>query len=167
MKCLAWDLVPLKRTTHIGIIFCLLLWSDISVQSITSICPLIFLHLNAKSFTLCAGQILAWHLHSVALVSPAFASMSKKSPFQIKGRFNVLKHSCPLSSYECVAFQVRFADFQNGRCSKALAPVAMSWCLFSKPLMNQNICIICGDVPKLYCSHKCFWVTNSEMEIFF
>lgn len=88
-------------------------------------------------------------------------------PFKLKGDLMFLSIAAlPLALRVC-GISMRFADFQNGRCTKALAPVSMSRCQLSKLLMNQNICIICGDVPKFYCSHRYFWVTNSEREICF
>ena len=85
----------------------------------------------------------------------AFAWISRKSPFQIKEKFNVFKHSCPLLLWVW-PFDVicRLSEWKMLYSISAISSthVAMIRCQCPKPLMSQNICIIRRDVQKFYCA---------------
>lgn len=62
VKWLAWCLVNFKRTINVAIIFCLLLWFNrLICRALPASTHWFLFSLNAKSFPLCEGQILAWH----------------------------------------------------------------------------------------------------------
>lgn len=125
MKWLAWHL---KRKPILLLYFA---YYDDSANSSAEHLRLLPIHfclpLNAKPFTLCEGQILAWYLHFCFLGFRCLClNIQEISPFKLKGELMFLSIAAP----SCIKSGILkwFAGFRSGRCSIALVQyAALMW----------------------------------------